>query len=186
MPGSQFKDNGGSVKGHTYTNIYDRYFQVSTLEFFYKTLPWQWFKAQGIAESSLNPEAVSPVGAFGIMQLMPDTEKDMAKKLGTVPSPLPHTNIRFGIAYDRRCWNIWKKEDGIERIRFMLGSYNAGPGHIVKAQKIATLANLPSDKWQSITMALPEVTGRHSKETIDYVAKIERLFEQLTTREKKA
>lgn len=174
------------MKGHTYTNIYDRYFQVSALEFFYEILPWQWFKAQGIAESSLNPEAVSPVGAFGIMQLMPGTEMDMAKKLGTVPSPLPHTNIRFGIAYDRQCWNIWKKESGIERIRFMLGSYNAGPGHIIEAQKIAALANLPTDKWQSITMALPEVTGRHSKETIDYVARIERLYEQLTTREKTA
>lgn len=174
------------MKGqHPYSNCYDHYFQVYALEFFYRILPWQWFKAQAIAESALNPDAVSPVGAFGVMQLMPDTAAEMASKLGGA-SHVPHVNIRLGIAYDRRCWDIWKQESGIERIRFMLGSYNAGPGHIIKAQKLAEAANLPTDKWQSITMALPEVTGRHSKETIEYVAKIERLFEQLTIKEKKA
>jgi len=145
-----------------YSNCYDRYFQVYALEFFYaKIVPWQWFKAQAIAESGLNPEAVSPAGAFGIMQLMPDTAADMAATLGGDPH-LPHTNIRLGIAYDRQCWNVWAEENGIERIRFMLGSYNAGPGNILRAQQLAERAKLPTDRWEFITMSLPEITGRHA------------------------
>lgn len=166
---------------HSYPSHYDRYFQVFALEFFYQTLPWQWFKAQAIAESGLDPVAVSPAGAFGIMQLMPGTEKDMAEKLGTVPARQPHTNIRLGIAYDKQCWDIWKKESGIERIRFMLGSYNAGPGNIIEAQKLAGKKGLPTDRWQSIVTVLHEITGDDdAPETINYVAKIEGLFAQLS------
>ena len=172
-----------------FSNCYDQYFQVFALEFFRQILPWQWFKAQAIAESELNPTAKSPVGAFGVMQLMPGTSADMAQKLGIKNTPeIPHVNIRMGLAYDRQCWDIWKKESGIERIRFMLGSYNAGPGNILDAQALACSVDhrLPTDRWLSIVATLPEITGKRSQETIEYVAKIERLFKQLTTREKPA
>lgn len=166
-----------------FSNCYDHSFKVFALEFFYQILPWQWFKAQAIAESDLDPAAKSPVGAFGVMQLMPGTSADMAEKLNIQDTPqIPHVNIRMGIAYDRHCWNIWKEEAGIERIRFMLGSYNAGPGNIIEAQKWAKDIEMPTDRWESITKTLPGVTGKRSAETIEYVAKIERLFEQLTTK----
>ena len=168
-----------------FSNCYDHYFQVYALEFFYLILPWQWFKAQALAESELDPTAKSPVGAFGVMQLMPPTSADMAAKLGINNTPeIPHVNIRMGLAYDRQCWDIWKKESGIERIRFMFGSYNAGPGHIVTAQQQAADSGLAADRWQSIVAMLPDVTGRNATETINYVNKVESLFGQLTTKEK--
>ena len=187
-PVAWFRLQGGTVKGQQpYSNCYDHYFQVYALEFFYQILPWQWFKAQAVAESELDPAAKSPVGAFGVMQLMPGTSADMAEKLNIQDTPqIPHVNIRMGIAYDRHCWNIWTAESGIERIRFMLSSYNAGVGNILKAQKAAKKANLATDRWKSIVATLPEITGKRSQETIEYVAKIERLFEQLTIREKTA
>ena len=161
-------------------NYYDSYFRTYGEEFFSKKIDWLWFKAQAMAESNLDPEAKSSVGAQGIMQLMPGTSAEMAVQLRIDDRPLiPHLNIRMGIAYDLRCWNIFKAEEGIERIRFMFGAYNAGAGHIIKAQKLATAAGLPSDRWDSIVAKLPEVTGKNATETINYVARIERYYEQL-------
>ena len=166
---------------------YDRYFQVFALEFFYQILPWKWFKAQAIAESSLDPEARSQVGAIGLMQLMPATAAEMAQLLGIANSPLvPHVNIRMGIAYDRRCWDVWTSpRSQADRIRFMLGSYNAGIGNILKAQRVAMATSHPENEWRSITEYLPQVTGKHATETINYVARIERLYAELTAKELK-
>jgi len=168
------------MKSHP--NHYDHYFQAYALEFFFQILPWQWFEAQGIAESGLDPEAVSPAGALGVMQLMPGTAADMARKLSISKAVyVPHVNIRMGIAYDRQCWNVWAKETGSERRRFMLGSYNAGIGNILEAQDLAGRSGLATDRWLSIVSALPSITGeKHAAETIDYVAKIERIYSELT------
>lgn len=168
--------------GQIYTNRYDQLFITSALESFGTILPWLWFKAQAIAESSLKPHAISPCGAMGLMQLMPATAAEMAKKLGIADTPFdPTTNIRMGIAYDRTCWNIWKQESGRERLRFMLVSFNAGPGNIIKAQNLAAQKGLPTDTFTSIAATLPQITGqKNAAETIAYVAKIERLYEQLT------
>lgn len=162
------------------SNCYDYYFRFYALEFFGPQAHWKWFKAQAIAESSLDPEAKSPVGAYGVMQLMPGTSPEVAAKLKIGHTPeIPHINIRMGIAYMRRCWNVWGEEDGIERLRFAFGSYNAGVGNIVEAQKLAKAAGLATDRWESIARMLPQVTGEHAAETINYVARIERYFEQL-------
>jgi len=50
----------------------------------------------------------------------------------------------------------------------MLASYNAGMGNLLKAQKKVGGKLL----YKEIIQGLPEVTGKHSKETIDYVQKI--------------
>ena len=164
------------------SNCYDYYFQTYVKEFFAITLPdWEWFKAQAIVESGLDPEAVSPAGALGVMQLMPGTAADMAKKLKLPNTPqVPHINIRLGVAYARQCWDMWKDERGKERLRFMFGSYNAGPGNILKAQRAAKRYLLYPDQWLSIVSCLPEITGKHAAETINYVQRIERIYSELT------
>lgn len=156
------------------SNRYNHLFQRFSLELFGPDFDWQWFKFQAIAESTLNPAAVSPAGAIGIMQLMPGTSAEMAKRLNIRNSPFePEFSIRAGIAYDRRCYNIWKQEEGIERIRFMLASYNAGPGHIIKAQRLATIKN----KWTSVSAQLHKITGwDDAPETINYVRRIEKMY----------
>lgn len=164
------------------SNCYDQYFQCYALEFFGNRLHWLWFKAQAVIESGLDPEAISKVGAMGVMQLMPGTAAEMAAKYpgddGTIL--LPHINIRLGIAYDRSCFDIWQAEHGRERIRFMLGSYNAGRKSIINAQKLAVKKGLPPDQWKSIAAVLPEITGDDdAPETINYVKKVESLFDKL-------
>lgn len=155
------------------SNKYNHLFQRFSLEFFGPDFDWQWFKFQAIAESTLNPAAVSPAGAVGLMQLMPGTSAEMAIKLNIPDCPLdPEFNIRAGICYDRSCYNIWKQESGIERLRFMFASYNAGAGNIIKAQRLATFKN----KWAAVSAQLPKITGRHAEETINYVRRIETMY----------
>ena len=71
------------------------------------------------AESAGNPRAVSPVGAIGLMQLMPGT----AAALGVDPWS-PRDNLRGGIAY---LASLLRDFDGNTRLALI--AYNAGPSH---------------------------------------------------------
>lgn len=155
------------------TKEYDKLFQQYAFFYFDGLVSWPWLKAQGIAESKLRSDAVSPVGARGIMQVMPDTAKEISKALQVVPNLTdPMTSIMFGAYYLRRMWDIFKAEQGLERLRFAFGAYNAGAGNIIKAQK---LERRDKDKWGTISAMLPQVTGpENARQTIEYVARIER------------
>jgi soluble lytic murein transglycosylase-like protein len=72
-------------------------------------------------ESSYNPRAVSPRGAMGLMQLMPEVARDLG-----VENPFePEENIRGGVTLLRR---LLDKYHGDQRLA--LAAYNAGEGAV--------------------------------------------------------
>ena len=155
---------------------FDRHFSKYSKRFFGPGFDWHFFKAQAVAESGLEVSAKSGVGAVGLMQVMPRTYKEIQAKNPAIKGILrqPRWNIAAGIYYDRALWNLWKAErPRQDRINFMFGSYNAGKGNILKAQKAAEKRRLNPNLWESIESALPEITGKHSRETISYIDKIE-------------
>ena len=173
---------GASFERYNLVVEYDRHFKKYSKRFFGVGFRWQLFKAQAVAESHLEPDARSAVGAAGIMQIMPRTFEEIRRKNPSIKGSRlqPRWNIAAGIYYDRILWNVWKAERPfMDRVRFMFGSYNSGKGNILKAQKVARTQGLNPNLWLSIRSSLPEVTGKRSKETLRYVEKIEQIDEVL-------
>lgn len=77
-------------------------------------------KAVVLVESGFNPEAVSPKGAVGLMQLAPET----AKMLGVSDPSDPVQNVRAGARYLRSLL------DRFGSLELALAAYNAGPGTV--------------------------------------------------------
>jgi len=103
-------------------------------------LDWRWFKAQGLAESGLNPRLCSHAGACGLMQFMPAT----ARAMGLTNRFDARESIRQGIRYDRMLWEVWKAPRPLlERLYFTLVSYNAGLGNALRFQARARAAGVP-------------------------------------------
>jgi soluble lytic murein transglycosylase-like protein len=75
------------------------------------------------AESNFNSAAISPKGAIGLMQLMPDT----AKQFGADPT-VPAENVDAGTRYLR--WLMERYQNRRSSIRYVIAAYNAGPGSV--------------------------------------------------------
>ena len=154
---------------------FDGHFSKYSKRYFGVAFDWRYFKAQAVAESSLQPEAQSSVGATGVMQIMPATFDEIVAKNPYIKGGLnePRWNIAAGIWYDRQHYVAWTANRPFEeKLKFMFGSYNAGRSNILRAQRVALGDGLPGTVWESIELALPEVTGRHARETVTYVSRI--------------
>jgi len=152
---------------------YDDTFRKYTKRFFGPGYDWRVFKAQAMTESNLNPDAASAVGARGLMQLMPSTFSEVRSKnpeIGQINDP--EWNIAAGISYNRDLWLRWKDAAAQDRRDFMFGSYNAGRGTILRAQKLAIGKLLDGRIWPSIQNVAPDVPKWRHKETLDYVQRI--------------
>lgn len=161
---------------------FDPYFIKYSKRFFGPAFDWRYFKAQAITESGLKPKARSWAGAVGLMQIMPATFKEIAKKYSYIKGSRAHPrwNVAAGIYYDRHLWKTWKAERPFkDRLAFTFGSFNAGKMNIIKAQRLAHRKGLNPNLWEYVVSTLPGVTGKRSRETITYVEKINQIKEVL-------
>ena len=110
---------------------------------------WRLLAAQCYQESGFDPEAVSSMGALGLMQLMPST----ADALG-VPEEKrfdPEQNIAAAARYIKRVSQSFSDiKDAGERIRFTLAAYNGGVGHVQDAQTLARKADRNPQYWDDV------------------------------------
>lgn len=137
-------------------------------------LPWRLLRAQLAAESALDPNARSPVGAEGIAQMMPNTWREISEALGYsgVPRSAAGPAINGAAYYMARLRDAWSVAVDWDKHRLSVASYNAGRGNISKARRRCA----DSVVWAEVARCLPDVTGRHSTETIGYVDRIWRLW----------
>lgn len=136
---------------------------------------WRLLKAQCYQESLLEAEAVSPVGAKGLCQFMPGTWDEVTRKMKVKASPFnPIMSIRAGAFYMRQLKQGWSapRDDEPDRNNLALASYNAGFGNVLRAQKRCGGAS----GYEDIIRCLPEITGKHSAETIGYIKSIRKWF----------
>ncbi len=111
-------------------------------------------------ESGFDAGAISHAGARGLMQLMSDTGRELARRLG-----LPYTrskltdpdfSVRLGTTYFRQLLGMF---DG--KLELALASYNSGPGRILRLWHSSGRGDL--DRF---------VEGLQSEETRNYVKRI--------------
>ena len=107
-----------------YKDLFDRYTSG-------KDIPQSYAMAIARQESAWNPKVRSPVGASGLMQIMPGTATHTVKMFNipgySSPSQLldPETNINIGTSYLQYVY----QQFGNNRI-FASAAYNAGPGRV--------------------------------------------------------
>ena len=126
---------------------YDKQFRKWGRYNFGYTYPWQVFKAQGMAESGLNPKLCSRVGACGLMQFMPGT----AAAFGLKNRFEAKESIRKGIEYDRVLWRKFNDpRPHWDRLAFAMMSYNAGMGNVLKFQRAALASGADPNLFETI------------------------------------
>ena len=95
-------------------------------------------------ESDFDSGAVSPVGAVGLMQLMPSVCRDLR-----CADPFdPESNIETGCAHLAGLRDRFRDLPPTEKIKFALAAYNGGLGHVIDARQLARKLKLDPDKWQ--------------------------------------
>ena len=120
--GSAFRT--GSQTLNRYIQLAARYHQVDPL----------LVKAVIKAESNFDPNALSPKGAQGLMQLMPGTARDLE-----VDDPFdPFQNINGGTRYLRYLLDNFNGN-----VELSLAAYNAGPGRVAP---IGAIPNIPETR----------------------------------------
>ncbi|HBG07354.1 MAG: lytic transglycosylase [Geobacteraceae bacterium GWC2_58_44] len=106
-------------------------------------------------ESNYHPTALSPVGAVGLMQIMPATAESISKG-DSGKLTRPELNIRLGARHLRDLMEIYD-----QNLPLVMAAYNAGSGNVKRWQK--GLGSLPQDEFiESIPF----------KETREYVKKV--------------
>jgi membrane-bound lytic murein transglycosylase MltF len=129
--------------------------------------------AQGYQESRLRQEARSPVGAIGVMQIMPAT----GRQLGVGDITLVEPNIHGGTKYMDQLISKHFNEAKLSeenRALFAFASYNAGPGNILKLRAEAQKRGLDPDQWfNNVEIVTAERIGI---ETTTYVRNIYKYY----------
>jgi membrane-bound lytic murein transglycosylase F len=113
-------------------------------------LNWDWrlLASQMYQESRFRPAARSWAGATGLLQLMPAT----ARQFGVRDALDPADNVQGAVKFLKWLQQFWAKRvpDEKERLKFVLASYNTGPGHVEDAQRLTIKYGGNPQVWDDV------------------------------------
>lgn len=108
---------------------------------------WRLLAAIIYHESRFMPDVISPFGASGLMQVVPNT----AQRFGVAPEEIldPDRNIAAGAGFIKYLYGYWRKKLRNQNYldHFVLASYNVGLGHVIDARMLAEKHGLDPDIW---------------------------------------
>lgn len=108
-------------------------------------MDWKLLAAIAYNESAFNPNATSHMGAMGLMQLMPST----ARQYGAANPYDPEQSVRASAKLIANLIAHYASvPDPSERINFMVAAYNAGPGHVDDARRLAEKRGKDKNVWK--------------------------------------
>jgi D-alanyl-D-alanine carboxypeptidase len=112
-------------------------------------VPERWVRAVMRQESGGQQQATSPVGAMGLMQVMPATYEQLRARYQLGDDPYdPHNNIRAGTAYLREMYERFGSPG-------FLAAYNAGPDRVDRY--LAGRAGLPEETVNYLAAITPNL-----------------------------
>ena len=125
-----------------------------TLKKYAPQIPWDWELLASLIyqESRFNNNALGWGNSFGVMQFMPVT----GAKYGVDSTSSAHENIKAGVKYIRYLSRMWEDKiaDSTERVKYVLASYNVGPGHVFDAYRLAQKYNKNPQLWKEVSYFL--------------------------------
>ncbi|MEO9965603.1 MAG: transporter substrate-binding domain-containing protein [Reichenbachiella sp.] len=112
---------------------------------------WKLLAAQISKESRFDPDALSWVGARGLMQIMPKT----GQSYGYRNLYNPDQNLKAGAEHILWLQDVWSElDDTTERAKFVLASYNVGQGHVQDAARLAKKYGKNPLLWSDVAVYL--------------------------------
>jgi membrane-bound lytic murein transglycosylase F len=109
----------------------------SQIKSFSDSIRWDWRLLASLIyqESRFKPNVISEQGAYGLMQVLPST----GRKFGIDVKKSPENNIMAGVSYIKYLQEFFltRIPDENERIKFVIGAYNAGEWNIIDAMNLA-------------------------------------------------
>jgi membrane-bound lytic murein transglycosylase MltF len=129
--------------------------------------------AQGFQESRLDQGARSPVGAIGVMQVMPATGAELAVGDISVTEPNIHAGTKYmDLLMDKYLAGAQFTQQ--DRTLFAFAAYNCGPGNVARMRKEAEKRGLDPNRWfDNVEIVVAEKIGT---ETTTYVRNIYKYY----------
>jgi membrane-bound lytic murein transglycosylase F len=121
---------------------YDEYIKEAS-----KLIGWDWrlLASMIYQESEFKPNVKSWVGAYGLMQLMPAAMEKYGIDTNSSVKDQIFAGVKLLKQFDRLLPD--SITDSVERIKFILASYNVGVGHILDARRLALKYGKNPNVW---------------------------------------
>ncbi len=164
--------NSTSAEEMTKFASYVEYFKKYSAQYDFDYL---MIAAQAYQESLLDQSKKSPVGAVGIMQVIP--KYAAASPINVPDVGTADKNILAGVKMLRNIADTYFNDpaiDSVNKTLFTFASYNAGPNRIVRLRKKAAADGLDPNKWfGNVELEVAQDVGQ---ETVTYVGNIYKYY----------